>query len=167
MIEYLKKRLSDYYTELMNTPGRINDVAGGFAIGVFVALSPWMGLHTVLVLALAFLFRKSLAAAILGSLVFNPFTGIFIFSLEFELGALISGSPPVEFPSHLSFDLNGLRELWRMGAGIFYPLFFGSLVLGTAAAVFSYFFVRRSLVTYRSRVYLKRHGDKQDQGDTR
>jgi len=166
MIKYLRKRISAYYTALMSTPGRIDDFAGGFAIGLIVALSPWLGLHTVLVLALATLFRKSLAAAILGSLVFNPLTGIFIFSLEFKFGALISGSPPVEFPADISLDLKGLQELWHAGAGIFYPLFFGSLVLGTAAAVLSFFFVRRSLVTYRSRVYLKRHGDKQDAGDT-
>ena len=33
---------------------------------------------------------------------------------------------------------------------MFYPVFFGSLVLGTLAAVIAYFLVRRSLVEYRT-----------------
>jgi uncharacterized protein (DUF2062 family) len=101
----------------------------------------------------------------LGALVFNPLTSQFILTAEFKLGRIMTGAPPIEFPAHVTYDLEVLRALWRLGAEVFYPVFFGSLVLGTAAAVVGYFLARRSLAAYRRNVYLKRHPDGTDAPD--
>jgi len=149
----------------MTLPGKIEDVAGGFAIGVFIGFSPWHGFHLVLAAALAALFRKNVAAGLLGAMVFNPLTSLLILTAEFKLGRIMTGSPPIEFPAHVTYDLEVLHALWRLGEEVFYPVLFGSLVLGAAAAVAGYFLVRRFLAAYRRRVYLKRHPDEPNTPD--
>jgi hypothetical protein len=166
MYRFIRKYISDYYQKLMKLPGRINYVAAGFAIGVFFGFSVWHGLHLVLSGIFASLLRKSVAAALLGAMVFNPLTSVLILTAEFKLGRIISGAPPIEFPTPITYDLDGLKALWHSGTEIFLPLLYGSLVLGTLAAIISYFLVRRSLAAYRQNIYLKRHGDEPDAGGT-
>jgi len=56
-----------------------HDLALAFAAGVFVAFSPFIGLHTVLVLLLAWAFRLNKAVALTGTFVNNPWTIAFIY----------------------------------------------------------------------------------------
>lgn len=161
----IKRSIQDYYSKLMNSPGRIEEVAGGFALGVFIAFSPWLGLHTVTALLLAFILRKSYAAAVLGTLVFNPMTGMFILLADFQVGKAFLRLEHVYMPPHLSFDLDGLSHLWRSGIEIMYPLFVGSLMLGLVAAAASYFLARRSLHVYRARIYARRRRNEPHQKD--
>jgi len=56
-----------------------HDLAKAFAAGVFVAFSPFIGLHTVMVLLLAWAFRMNKAVALTGTFVNNPWTIAFIY----------------------------------------------------------------------------------------
>jgi hypothetical protein len=67
-------------------------IALGMAIGVFLACSPFIGIHTVAAVALAFVLRASRLAALIGTLINNPFTMAFFYFFEFELGS--DWSPP-------------------------------------------------------------------------
>jgi hypothetical protein len=151
-----RRRLADYYRRLMESPGKIDEVAGGFALGIFIACSPWLGLHTLLVLALCTLTRRSLAAGIMGSLVFNPLTGVFIFAAELELGRHLLHRRHLSLPRGLTLDYEGLKLLLHASGHLFLPLLIGSLIIGGAAAVIAFFWLRTSLRAYRRRVYLRR-----------
>lgn len=153
----LRHYLSDRYNRLMNMPGKIDDVAMGFAIGVFFAFSPWLGLHTALTFVITLVLRKNFAAGILGSLVFNPFTGPFIFYLEFAVGRRLLGAEKLSLPRGMTVDFHGLKLLWHAGFDVLYPLIAGSLVLGSLMAVLSYFLLQRALQVYRAKIYLKAH----------
>lgn len=152
----LRARARDYYRRLMECPGQIEEVAGGFALGVFWGFSPWQGFHFLLTIAFCALLRRNMAAGVIGATVFNAFTALPIFAIELELGLLLTGQPPLTL-SNMSFDFEGMRRLMEAGKSVFIPYLIGSLVVGSAAAAVSYFWLKGSLKAYRERVYLRRH----------
>jgi uncharacterized protein len=72
--------------------------AFAFSVGVFIAFSPFLGLHTIMATVLAFAFRFNKVAIYAGTFVNNPFlTLVPIVALSYALGALVMGRP-VELP---------------------------------------------------------------------
>src|SRR5919205_1896761 len=65
-----------------------------FSIGVFIAFSPFLGLHTIMATAIAFLFRFNKIAIYTGTFVNNPFfTLVPIIIASYAVGALVLGKP--------------------------------------------------------------------------
>jgi uncharacterized protein (DUF2062 family) len=65
-----------------------------FSVGVFIAFSPFLGLHTILATVLAFAFRFNKVAIYAGTFVNNPFlTLVPIIIASYALGALVMGRP--------------------------------------------------------------------------
>jgi uncharacterized protein (DUF2062 family) len=91
-----------------------------FAIGVFIAFSPFLGLHTIMATAVAFLFRFNKIAIYTGTFLNNPFfTLVPIIIVSYAVGALILGRP-------LSIPEEGLELLQnpRIFSGDYYRLLF-------------------------------------------
>lgn len=153
----VRARMHEYYRQLMETPGRIEQVAGGFALGVFFALSPWHGFQLLITLAFCALFRLSLAAGATGTMVFNIFVAMLILPIELEVGRLVLNSGPMHLPHGMKFNLEGVRKLLDTGLEILLPWFVGSVIVGGSIATLSYFWLRGALRTYRKRIYLRRH----------
>ena len=152
----LRQRARDYYFKLMESPGRIDQVAGGFAIGIFFGFSPWHGFHLLLTFAVCALLRRSYAAGALGAIVFNAFTAFIIFPVELEVGKRVLHSGRIRLPPELKFDYVGLRQLLHSGERLFWPYLVGSLIVGGVSAAVSYFWVETALRAYRQRVYLRK-----------
>jgi len=65
-----------------------------FSVGVFIAFSPFLGLHTIMATLIAFLFRFNKVAIYAGTFVNNPFlTLVPIIAASYALGALLMGRP--------------------------------------------------------------------------
>src|SRR5678809_1293254 len=65
-----------------------------FSIGIFIAFSPFLGLHTIMATALAFIFRFNKIAIYTGTFVNNPiFTLVPIIIASYSVGAFILGRP--------------------------------------------------------------------------
>src|SRR5919107_3047635 len=65
-----------------------------FAVGVFIAFSPFLGLHTIAATALALLFRFNKVAIYTGTFVNNPFlTLVPIILASYAVGAFLLGRP--------------------------------------------------------------------------
>ena len=65
-----------------------------FSVGIFIAFSPFLGLHTIMATALAFLFRFNKIAIYTGTFVNNPFlTLVPIIAASYAIGALLMGRP--------------------------------------------------------------------------
>jgi len=123
---------------LDDTPER---VALAFALGVVLAFSPLLGLHTILGLTLAFAFRLNRAAVLIGVFVNNPWTIVPIYSAAAYLGWYLFAFPAV--PHLPDFQWTSLWygsfwvNLWRNGA-VLRPLVLGSTILSILAGVVSY-----------------------------
>ncbi len=127
---------------LNDTPERI---AMGFAVGIFLAFTPLLGLHTFLGLLAAFLFGLNRVAVLVGVFVNNPWTLVPIYGLATYLGGLLLGFPASAALPELDWGAlfearfwAGLVRDWR----VLKPLFLGSTVLAFAAATLSYFLLR-------------------------
>jgi uncharacterized protein len=95
-----------------DTPER---TAAAFALGVAVGFSPFLGLHTLIGIALAFLFNLNRVSVIAGIWVNLPwFVGPYYAAATFA-GAWITGTPT---PMHLLTDLDDVWDLptWRTRA---------------------------------------------------
>lgn len=74
-----------------DTPER---TALAFSVGVFIAFSPFVGLHTILATLVALLFRFNKIAIYAGTFVNNPFlTFVPIVAASYAVGALLMGRP--------------------------------------------------------------------------
>jgi hypothetical protein len=98
-----------------DTPFRI---AAGFACGAAVSFTPFMGLHILISIALAWLLRANMVAAAIGTIVGNPWTFPFIWMLIYRVGAFILGmdasaglSESVDFESILADPYEALAPV--------------------------------------------------------
>lgn len=134
-----------------DTPRR---TALAFALGVFIAFSPFLGAHWALALALSFACRLSRAATLLGTLVNNPWTLVIIYPPSFALGTLILGAGSEPFPNP-GWDQAASLEFWRASArhlsGWFPRLILGTTITGALAAVVSYPVALRLITRFRRR----------------
>jgi uncharacterized protein len=65
-----------------------------FSVGIFIAFSPFLGLHTIMATVLAFAFRFNKIAIYAGTFVNNPFlTLVPIIVASYAVGALLLGRP--------------------------------------------------------------------------
>ena len=123
---------------LDDTPERI---ALAFAIGVFLAFSPLLGLHTVLGIGIAFAFGLNRVAVLLGVFVNNPWTLVPIYTAATYLGGLFVGFPAISALPEL-----GWKQIWQSSTWIelakqwrvLAPLCLGSLILSVLFAIVSY-----------------------------
>src|SRR5579871_2119784 len=89
----LRRTASYFWYRLHRIPGTPSSIAAGFAIGVGMAMSPLIGTHMVLSMALAWLVGGNLVAAILGTLTVNPWTAPPIWFTTYYIGRLMQGLP--------------------------------------------------------------------------
>jgi uncharacterized protein (TIGR03546 family) len=137
--------------KLNNTPG---EIALGVAIGVFIAITPLYGFHTIMVIIAAFLIRRlNKIAILLGTNVSTTLTFPFITWAGYNIGRLILQEkyPPLDWSTFKHFDYRQILHLY-------YPLFIGSLILGLALAALFYF-LTLWFITIRRRIKLKQKID--------
>ena len=76
------------FLNLKRMKGSSHEVAIGLACGISISFTPFLGLHALIAMTLAWILRGSMAAAIIGTLFGNPWTFPFIWYLSYEIGKL-------------------------------------------------------------------------------
>jgi uncharacterized protein len=117
-----------------------------FSVGVFIAFSPFLGLHTIAATALAFIFRFNKVAIYSGTFINNPFlTLVPIILASYAVGAFLMGRP-VELPAgglellrdpHLltaAYWRALLAEFW----GLLLPFALGGTLLSVVCSLAAY-----------------------------
>jgi uncharacterized protein (DUF2062 family) len=117
-----------------------------FAIGVFIAFSPFLGLHTILATLIAFLFRFNKIAIYSGTFINNPFlTLIPIIIASYAIGAFILGRPLripasglelLTHPHPLTADY--YRQLFHESWDIVWPFSIGGITLSVVCSLVAY-----------------------------
>lgn len=153
----LGSRLRFFWRKVLRVRATPHEVALGFAIGVFAACTPFLGVQTILACALAFLLRVSMPAAVLGTFIGNPLSWPAIWSASYVGGALLLGQDPTYAADHFSETANVLgatlaapsQDTFGMAvtnlSPIIEPMVVGGLLVGLIAAVFSYYPTRRAV----------------------
>ena len=130
-----------------------------FSIGVFIAFSPFLGLHTIIATLLAFAFRFNKVAIYSGTFVNNPLlTLVPIIVASYGVGAFILGRPLkipreglelLKNPSIFSRDY--YHQLFRHSWNVVEPFAIGGMVLSVVCSVIAYPLTLRALRAYRAR----------------
>lgn len=143
--------------KVQDSPHRI---ALAFAVGVFMGISPLLGLHYIGGIFLAWLFRLNKIVAVVGVSVNNPWTIVPISTFCVWVGAKLIGIkqvlPEVDW-KHLSLMniLGGLSDFDNLILAVkkMLPLisafFVGSFIICTVSAVISYFIIHNFAVRYK------------------
>lgn len=109
-------------------------IAGGLAIGIFIALTPTFGAQMVISGISAYLLQVNIPIALAACWITNPLTMPFIYTLEYKLGLIISGRPTEDQLAHYSGHLKTFVKYAK-------PLWIGSLVCAAFFALMSYIIV--------------------------
>ncbi len=134
-----------------------------FSIGVFIAFSPFLGLHTILATIVAFVFKFNKIAIYSGTFINNPIlTLVPIIIVSYAVGAFLMGRPikiPDEGVELLKspdiFSGDYYKQLFVQSWNIVWPFSIGGMVLSVVCSVVAYPLTLRALRAYRSRNALK------------
>ena len=129
-----------------------------FSIGVFIAFSPFLGLHTIMATVLAFVFRFNKIAIYTGTFINNPiFTLVPIIIASYAVGAFVLGRPlriPDEGLELLKnphiFSGDYYRRIFVQSWHIVWPFSVGGMVLSVVCSVLAYPLTLRALRAYRA-----------------
>ena len=148
----LAERWQALYQKFKSLQGDPHYVAMGVAIGVFVALTPTIPLHTAIALGLAFLLKASKPAAAIAVWISNPVTIPFFYYASFKLGTLILGQ---ELPLHGHQPT--VSQMLKMGWDVTIVSIVGGALLGIIPAAAAYFLAFRLFHGIRRRRKLRKH----------
>jgi uncharacterized protein (DUF2062 family) len=139
------------YRRFVALRGTPREIALGFALGLFVGMSPYMMCHTVTAVFLASLLRWNKLSAAAGVFITNPVTAPFFYALTFNVGAALMP----ETAAHLSlpgeFSVAALMAVIRSGPEILWILTIGGVVTGIPIALAGFFAAERLIRAYRRR----------------
>ncbi len=117
-----------------------------FSVGVFIAFSPFLGLHTIMATIIAFAFRFNKIAIYTGTFVNNPFlTLVPIIIASYATGAFLMNQPMslppdglelLKHPHLTSGDY--WRTLWMNARLVLIPFAVGGMILSIVSSLISY-----------------------------
>ena len=150
------RRLRERATAVLHLDEEPSRLAAGMAVGVFIGITPFYGLHTLIALGAAYVFRLNKAATITGAWLNLPWTAPFVYGFSLTLGeAVLNG----DWSRFSMASVHGLAEsagaylragpretadnLWQLVWSMLFvaskPLFVGTTILGFVLAIVAYF----------------------------
>lgn len=129
-------------------------ISAGFACGVAISFTPFVGFHLMLAAITAFLIRGSIVASAVGTIAGNPWTFALIWPTTLFIGREFLGlenSSKIDFEktfdiffhSATNFDFKALEaDVWP----IIYPMMVGSIPFYIISWCLSYYFIKKILI---------------------
>ena len=140
----------DLKAKMVKDPLPPEDVAAGWALGMFIGCAIPFGFQLVISIPLAMMMRVSKIGATVGTLITNPVTIFIIYPAQtWAVNRLI-------FQGSLSFSrLMDMEWTWetvrRLGVDAMLSFFIGGIALALVLSPITYFAVKRIIIRYRSK----------------
>lgn len=154
-------RAANYlHHRLARIPGTSYAIAAGFACGVSVSFTPFIGLHLILAAFLAWLIRANIFTSAMGTIIGNPWTFPFIWTAVYYVGCLLLGWPTDDDPikqTYIILNQHTLADILKspfhiLGPfirSVFFPMFIGGILLGAVAWIITYWPIFKLVVKYK------------------
>jgi len=140
--------LRDKLRQVIGVKDSPRKIALSFGIGVFVGMSPLLGLHTVIGILLAWVFKLNKFVTIVGVYVTNPWTIVPIYTFATWLGARLLGLEHI-LPE-IDWHSLGVTELISDLEPILPPFVVGSLFLGAMCGIVAYALIYYAVIKQRN-----------------
>lgn len=128
-----------YYLRLILLPESPHRIALGLAIGIFVALTPTVGVQMAAAVVLALILRGSKVAAAIGCWLTNPVTMPVFYTAFFLIGRTVT-----HFGHGTRVPAGGhIGELLAASVDKFLAMLVGGLIMGAFVAPLVYFLTRK------------------------
>ena len=135
--------------KMVRDPLPPEDIAAGWALGVFVGCAIPFGLQLIISIPLAMMMRVSKIGATLGTLITNPVTIFFIYPAQtFVVNKLLFGGSLTY--SRLAETEWTWAAVRRLGAEVMASFFLGGFLLAIVMTPIAYFTVKRLVVRGRA-----------------
>ena len=131
-----------YWKRLIRIPESPHSISMGFSVGVFIAFSPFIGLHIILCIFISWAFRVNILSSIIGTFSGNPLTYPIMWASSIGLGDFILRR------QKFTYEKIELSDFF--GVDFFISFFVGSLILGFLFAIICYFFIKYFIIIYKS-----------------
>ena len=151
------KTIKKLTQKLSSLNASTDSIALGFACGAAISMTPFIGFHSILAVLTALMIRANIIAALIGTIVGNPWTFAFIWPATYETGRLILGiraRENLDFSTILdnlkgalfSFDFSdALKDIEE----VILPMAVGSIIFYISAFILSFFIIRHILKQIR------------------
>lgn len=123
---------------LLRLRGKPDEIAKGFALGIFIGMTPTMGGQMLIALFFAMLLRQNKLAAAIAVWITNPLTAPFIYGAEYEVGRFLLGMDELHICTGFNAD-----AIAKFGYDLLVPMWFASIIFGVLGAGLSYAIVLR------------------------
>ena len=149
--DLLPNLLRRLYERFVKIRGRPREIALGFALGVFIGMTPTMGIQMPIAVFFAALFKWSKISAAFGVWITNPLTSPFIYGITYIVGAKLLGlKVPMTLPEDFTWSI--IREMLKNAPAIFGALTIGGILIGLPLAVLSYYLSFAAVNKYQQSV---------------
>ncbi len=142
------------YERFLKIRGHPREIALGFALGLFVGMTPFMGLHTIAAVAVAALFKWNKISAAISVWITNAVTAPLIYGITYLVGARLMG---IEKAFNLK-DINSLSSVYDLilkTPEIVWAMIVGGMVIGLPLAFIGYYFAFSITSRYQEEIKAK------------
>ena len=138
---------------LARLPGTPHSIAAGFAAGAAVSFTPFLGLHIIMACCIVYLTRGNYLAAVIGTVVGNPWTFPLFFALTGAVGTLIIGGDAVAEIPVWDWDaiLAGPIDYFSKFLPVVFPLIVGGIPVAVIVWFLTYLVFKELVTRYRAR----------------
>ncbi len=155
--------LRKFYRRFIKIQDEPRKIAFGFALGLFIGLSPAIGFHTIIAVFFAALFSWNKISAAIGVWISNPVTAPILYSVTYLLGLnLLGHEKHPGSPSGLV--IHSFTALFQRAPETLWAMILGGIIIGLPIAVIGYLFAFSAVKGYQEKIKLRlaRHREKPD-----
>lgn len=139
--------IKDNIRYILTIKGSPHSIAISFSIGVFIGMSPLLGLHTVLALVIASILRLNRMVTLAGAYLTNPWTIVPIYSFSTWFGVKITGYG--DMIPDIDFHSVNILNIFNILKSLLVPFVVGTTVVGFITAIASYVAIRQIITRIR------------------
>ena len=150
LLSILKKT----YERFLKIRGHPREIGLGFALGIFVGMTPSLGFQTAIVIFFAALLKWNKISSIMGVWITNPLTAPFIYGVNYVVGAKLLGIKKV-YGYTEELGLTTIAKMMQKAPDILWSLILGGVILGLPLAVAGYYFAYSVVQRYQEGIKIK------------
>lgn len=148
---YITRSLKKIYERFLKIRGRPREIALGLALGIFIGMTPSMGIQTAIAVFLAALFKWNKFSAATGVWITNPLTAPFIYSFNYLIGArLLEIKRGYSLPAEIG--ISRMSQMFHKAPEVFWALILGGAILSLPLAVAGYYCSYSAITRYQERI---------------